>query len=172
MPFDLREFRSDIIFTSHTWPTFWKKSSRSCGVTLADSCMHMTVRASLSWEGGSALGDGLRAGGPRVTGRGGLAGCSWGRDIWEWWWRSLEGEYDFLLLPLSLERERDRLPWSLEWECELRPWSLERERDLLPWSLERDLLLRTLVTNRWYFGSHSWWMWPLCTLDKLSILRC
>ena len=58
IPFDLREFLSAIIFTSFTCPTFWKNSSSSFGLTLADSCIHITVLLSQSSEGGLGSGEG------------------------------------------------------------------------------------------------------------------
>lgn len=127
MPLERREFLSEIILTSQTCPTFWKNSSKSWGDTFAASCIHITVRRSLSTEGGSALGDGLLAGGPNVMGREeGLLPRGEGDFLWYRRWLR-EGDPR----NLSRELERDRLRRSLEWERDRLRRSLEPERDLL-----------------------------------------
>lgn len=60
IPFDLREFLSEIILTSRTLPTAEKKSSKSRGRMRAASCIQNTVRASRS--SGDKFGSGCLTG--------------------------------------------------------------------------------------------------------------
>lgn len=99
----------------------------------------MTVRRSRSWEGGSALGDGRLAGGPRVMGLEGLLAPSC--------------ELERLPKPpvslKDLERDGEPRERSLERDLDFRRRSLDLERDLdcLRRSLDRERDLQRAINS-------------------------